>query len=114
MSHHSTTGQRRDSRKRRLMLEQLERRNLMAGVVNAFVSGNSLFVNGDNFDNTIQIAEVDDGDGNPKTHAYVVAGAGTTINFRGAGDRVEEEDLPPAASSAVVFSNVKFDVIVNM
>lgn len=114
MSHRKAAGQSRYSGKRRLMLEQLERRNLMAGFVNAFVSGGSLFINGDGSDNVIQVAEVDDEDGNSKTRAYAVAGADTTITFGKGGSRVDEDDLPPGASSAAVFINVKFDIHVNM
>src|SRR5262245_47880184 len=114
MSHHNIAGQRRNSAQRRLLLEQLEHRNLLAGVVTGSVSGGSLFINGDANDNIIQVAEVDDGDGNAKTHAYIVVGADTTITPGKGGTAVPDADLPPGASSAAIFINVKYDIVINM
>lgn len=52
---------------RRMSVEQLEGRSLLAGVVSAFVSGGSLFIQGDNTDNAVIVQ--DQGDGN-----YTVTG----------------------------------------
>src|SRR5262245_49529642 len=53
---------------RRLAVEQLERRSMLAGNVNAFVDGGgNLIVRGNNSDNAVLIQQVDDGE-------YVVIG----------------------------------------
>lgn len=52
---------------RRMNVEQLEGRSLLAGVVSAFVSGGTLFIQGDNTDNAVIVQ--DQGDGN-----YTVTG----------------------------------------
>ena len=52
---------------RRMAVEQLEGRSLLAGVVSAFVSGGSLIITGDNSDNAVVVQ--DQGDGN-----YAVTG----------------------------------------
>ena len=48
-------------RQRRLAVERLESRALLAGNVNVFVSGGSLFVRGDNADNLVLIQQTGDG-----------------------------------------------------
>jgi hypothetical protein len=63
---------------RRLTLECLECRALLAGNVSASQSGSTLFIRGDNAGNEIGITEVGD-------DTYLVAGVGTTVN--GAAER---------------------------
>jgi hypothetical protein len=44
-----------------MLVEQLERRSMLAGNVNVFEAGGNLFVRGDNSDNLILIQQIDDG-----------------------------------------------------
>lgn len=103
------THQSQYSTNRRLRLELLERRNLLAGLVTASVSGGNLVVRGDNEANVVLIAEVDDGDGNSKTHAYVVGGFDT--NIQGGKDSGQ---MLPADVSARLFLNVKGNIDVDL
>ena len=121
MSRRKEVSQGRKSGNRRLFLEQLEQRNLMAGLVTVEVLGNSLIITGDSADNVIQVVEVEDGDFNDKTHAYVVGGAvdpndsenSTRIRV-GRGGVAVTEGLPDFVNQAGIFRNVKFDVNIRM
>src|SRR5262245_61795686 len=59
---------------RRLAVESLEQRAMLAGNVDVFVAGGNLFVRGNNADNFVLIQEIDDGDEKETTHAYLVTG----------------------------------------
>src|SRR5262245_29691916 len=59
---------------RRLAVESLEQRAMLAGNVNVFVSGGSLFVQGNNADNFVLIQEIEDEDPEDNKHTYSVTG----------------------------------------
>src|SRR5262245_58623556 len=65
------------SGQRKMMVERLEKRSMLAG--NVFIDelallGGNLFITGDNRDNAVLISEVPDNDGNPDSHSYIIAG----------------------------------------
>lgn len=92
MKKHRTTR----SRPRRLFLEGLETRAMLAGNVTASVSGGTLFVTGDNADNEVVIQQT----GTDQFTVVGVSGSATTVNgkaegivFTGNGVRNFEIDL---------------------
>lgn len=96
---------------RKLMLESLETRNVMAGTVAGSVLGGNLSLRGDDNANNVLISEVDDLDKNSATHAYLVAGVNTTIT---GGSAVPASIPVPAGVSARVFTNVRGNVNVDL
>lgn len=73
MSTMSTRQTARKIARRNLRLESLERRELLAGNVQASVIGSKLFLTGDNLDNNIAVVALSGG-------RYAVAGLDTTVN----------------------------------
>ena len=59
--------------RRKLRLESLERRAMLAGNIQASVIGSKLFLTGDNLDNNVAVVSLGAG-------RYAVAGIGTTVN----------------------------------
>jgi hypothetical protein len=78
----------RTLRQRPLTLECLERRAMLAGNVNVFVSGGNLFIRGDNAGNGVLVEQV--GDGEYAVIGFTWEGAPTRIN--GDPDGVEVVD----------------------
>ena len=65
------------ARRRILGLEQLERREVLAGNVAASLRGGDLFLNGDNLANDISITRIG-------PNSVTIAGNGTTVNGQAA------------------------------
>ena len=94
-------------RQRHLALERLETRSLLAGNVNVFVSGGTLFVRGDNADNLVLIQQTGDGE-------YTVTG----LDYADA----DFADPPFSAGPTSIngefetqtFSSVRFDINVDL
>src|SRR5262245_55259659 len=111
--------------RRTFSVERLEHRSLLAG--NVFVdvdAAGNLFVTGDSKDNAVLISEVDDGDDNPATHAYLITGLefadgtaevheefqdGPTI-IEGDGEEVD----PGIGTSARVVGGVRANIIIDL
>jgi len=98
--------------RRRFLVEGLEPRCLLAGNVNVFVSGGTLFVQGDGADNAILIQQEGDGEYSVTPFDFAdlnLTGSGfaagpTTIN----GDAQTEQGVP------LFFSGVKNDINVDL
>src|SRR5262245_33789119 len=74
--------------RRTMVVERLEHGSLLAR--NTFVDASASrnwFINGDNKDNAVLISEVDDGDDNPATHAYLITG----LDFADGSPEIPEE-----------------------
>lgn len=87
------------NRHRHLFAEPLEARNLLAGNVSAFLSGDNLIINGDNFSNTISVESFGPG-------TVQVRGFGTSVN--GTQDGISTF---PVSGSIEIRMNRGYDVV---
>ncbi len=93
---------------RRMLVEQLERRSMLAGNVTAFEAGGSLFVRGDNSDNLVLIQQTGDNE-------YTVTG----LDFADANLSDPPFSAGPTSingdeNGTVVFTGITGDIIVDL